>query len=168
VLASIRARQGQRPSLAVLSPNRPQVVRIETGMNKATIDGSLAHLSGFRYPRGKSGFVHTVDSFQGSDADLVVVSLVRHSAKVGTSALGFLRDPRRLNVLLSRAKYQMILVTSLSFLKSAASGVNPDRLETHSLFFISKAVEVMEGLGSQISSSGVQHMATVRPSELRP
>jgi hypothetical protein len=44
----------------------------------------------------------------------------------GAGALGFLRDRRRMNVALSRAKAQLILVGSLGFLREAVRGVNPD------------------------------------------
>ncbi len=44
--------------------------------------------------------VHTVDSFQGSEADIVILSFVRS----GGSSVGFLSDFRRLNVALTRAK----------------------------------------------------------------
>jgi len=61
-------------------------------------------------------FCGTVDSFQGGEADLVLISLVRNNAhSTPSKALGFLRDNRRMNVLLSRAKWRLILVGSLSF-----------------------------------------------------
>ena len=44
--------------------------------------------------------VHTVDSFQGSEADIVLLSFVRTSRE----SVGFLKDFRRLNVALTRAK----------------------------------------------------------------
>ena len=43
-----------------------------------------------------------VDSFQGCEADLVICSLVRGGAAADNSAGGFLADPRRANVLLTR------------------------------------------------------------------
>jgi len=50
--------------------------------------------------------VSTVDSSQGSEADVVIISFVR-----GTSGhMGFLKDNRRLNVALTRAKFQLICV----------------------------------------------------------
>ena len=61
---------------------------------------------------------HPLDSFQGNEADVVIISLVRNNHHAGVrSALGFLSDPRRLNVLLSRARWRMVLVGSLDFLQ---------------------------------------------------
>jgi hypothetical protein len=46
----------------------------------------------------------TVDRFQGHEADLVLLSFV----KTGTA--GFLNSPNRLNVALTRARYQLVLI----------------------------------------------------------
>ena len=77
------------------------------------------------------GICGTVDSFQGSEADIVVVSLVRNNQHVAPlSALGFLSDFRRMNVLLSRARWQLIIVGSLSFLGTiveAAKGTGNEK-----------------------------------------
>ena len=54
--------------------------------------------------------------FQGGEADVVLISLVRNNAhSTPSKALGFLRDNRRMNVLVSRAKWRLILIGSLSF-----------------------------------------------------
>jgi superfamily I DNA and/or RNA helicase len=49
--------------------------------------------------------VCTVDRFQGHEADLVFLSLVNNHYKIG-----FLDNPNRLNVALTRAKYQLVIV----------------------------------------------------------
>lgn len=51
--------------------------------------------------------IDTVDAFQGKEADLVILSMVR-SGKRGK--LGFLKDSRRINVALTRAKLALIVV----------------------------------------------------------
>ena len=55
--------------------------------------------------------VATVDSSQGCEADIVIVSFVRSNFQDGkASKTGFLQDNRRLNVALTRAKFQLICV----------------------------------------------------------
>jgi superfamily I DNA and/or RNA helicase len=53
--------------------------------------------------------VASVDGYQGRESDRVIVSLVN------TERLGFLQDPKRLNVMLSRARKQLVIVGSLRF-----------------------------------------------------
>jgi superfamily I DNA and/or RNA helicase len=66
--------------------------------------------------------VHTVDSFQGREADVVVVSLVRNNDREQLqSALGFLTQEERMNVLLSRASAQLIVIGCLPLLESFSS-----------------------------------------------
>lgn len=49
----------------------------------------------------------TIDSFQGQEADTVLVSLVRSNDE---GKIGFLKEYRRMNVLLTRAKSRLIIV----------------------------------------------------------
>mmetsp|Transcript_475 Transcript_475/g.1221 ORF Transcript_475/g.1221 Transcript_475/m.1221 type:complete len:1117 (+) Transcript_475:151-3501(+) len=58
--------------------------------------------------------VATVDSSQGCEADFVIVSFVRSEGKAGRSSVGFVADDRRLNVALTRAKYQMICLGNIN------------------------------------------------------
>jgi superfamily I DNA and/or RNA helicase len=99
VLDKLRAAgAGQAPALAVLSPYRQQTERLQQAIAAARTD-RLSHLGKFHAPSSASEFAGTVDSFQGGEADLVIISLVRNNARYGSSALGFIRDPRRMNVL---------------------------------------------------------------------
>jgi senataxin len=63
--------------------------------------------------------VATVDSSQGSEADVVILSFVRTPQR-GYSNVGFLDNDRRLNVGLTRAKYQLICVANVERFETIA------------------------------------------------
>jgi hypothetical protein len=107
---------GEKPTLAVLTPYREQARRLRDRINDER-GALLAHISAFGVEGEAGNPVATVDSFQGSEADVVLISLVRNNHHTGRRALGFLSDPRRMNVLLSRAKWKLVLVGSLEFLE---------------------------------------------------
>jgi hypothetical protein len=54
----------------------------------------------------------TVDRFQGYEADLVLLSFVK------SGSVGFLNSPNRMNVALTRARYQLVLIGDRSWLAS--------------------------------------------------
>jgi hypothetical protein len=117
-LSLLRPQSSNRPTLAVLSPYKQQVKRLRSEIDRQ-LGGSLSHLGGFTRAVGVDDFCGTVDSFQGDQADLVLVSLVRNNwHTIPAKALGFLRDDRRMNVLLSRARWRLVVVGSLKFLES--------------------------------------------------
>ena len=72
----------------------------------------------------KSGFdIGTVDSFQGSDRDIIIYDCVRsgmaNKDKKGGAKISFIADEKRLNVSLSRAKSLLIIVGDMNFLFNA-------------------------------------------------
>ena len=70
--------------------------------------------------------VSTVDASQGCEADIVIVSFVRGSF----GHMGFLKDIRRLNVALTRAKFQLICVGNHAAIHDLDSGSGNDTLKS--------------------------------------
>jgi superfamily I DNA and/or RNA helicase len=121
-----RDKDGRLPTLVILSPYLAQVDHFER-LLKHQIDPETGRLFGFESPRKNKKFIYTSDSFQGGEADVVIASLVRNNTLVGTRALGFIKNPQRMNVLLSRARQKLVLATSRQFIADAVNGVDPDR-----------------------------------------
>jgi len=82
-------------SVAILSPYRAQIDLIKEKIQKEFPDETTLPL------------VQTIDSFQGRESDTVILSFVRTNED---GEIGFLKDYRRLNVGLTRAKSTLILV----------------------------------------------------------
>ena len=61
--------------------------------------------------------VYTVDSFQGSENDIVIISFVRSNS---AGRLGFIKDFQRLNVALTRAKHMLICLGDVHTLAGEA------------------------------------------------
>ncbi len=53
--------------------------------------------------------IRTTDEYQGREAELVVLSMVRNNS-LGQRAWGFMAEPERLNVMLSRARFRLVVV----------------------------------------------------------
>ena len=73
-----------------------------------TASGQRGNTRNFRLPKGSDRPIKitlcTVDRFQGHEADVVFLSFVK------SGSIGFLDSPNRLNVGLTRAKYQLVLI----------------------------------------------------------
>ncbi|MBX3500033.1 MAG: AAA family ATPase [Alphaproteobacteria bacterium] len=110
----------------VLSPYNDQLDLIDHLLSEARREGRLATMykPPFDLAFGKRSGA-TVDEFQGSEADIVVVSLVRNNPLVARKSLGFLREPNRMNVLLSRARHKLIIVGSWDFFASRCDDHTP-------------------------------------------
>ncbi|RAH66593.1 putative NF-X1 finger and helicase domain protein [Aspergillus aculeatinus CBS 121060] len=100
-LHKLRRRLGQLYTIALGD-------RDEDDLNKAGFDDDLTpNCTGVRSTLLQSVRIATIDNFQGEEASVVVISLVRSNPQ---NNCGFLRTPNRINVLLSRAKHGMYII----------------------------------------------------------
>ncbi|MBK7958843.1 MAG: hypothetical protein IPK03_12515 [Bacteroidetes bacterium] len=51
--------------------------------------------------------IQTIDAFQGQERDIIYISLVRSNTE---SEIGFLKDYRRMNVAMTRAKKMLVVI----------------------------------------------------------
>jgi hypothetical protein len=105
--------------VAILSPYTRQVNLLEAHLANQRLPDHLIPKMSLKVQADNSleslRLAHTVDSFQGNEADLVIVSLVRNNTGEHGSALGFLEEKERMNVLLSRAQRMLVLVGCWDF-----------------------------------------------------
>jgi superfamily I DNA and/or RNA helicase len=166
ILRQVRAEGGKPPSLAVLSPYQRQAERLARAIEDER-KVSLAHLGSFRSAVTAGLLAGTVDSFQGSEADLVIVSLVRNNGDDGARALGFLRDARRMNVLLSRARWQLVLVGSRGFFRAHARAYGKGSVAPPELGCIGTLMGIVDRLEKEQLPDGTPKFATIGASRLQ-
>jgi superfamily I DNA and/or RNA helicase len=83
--------------IGIISPYRAQVHYLRYLLKKEP----------FFRPFRRLITVHTVDGFQGQERDVILISLVRANA---IGQIGFLRDLRRMNVAMTRARMKLIIL----------------------------------------------------------
>ena len=88
---------------------KPESIGIVTPYEgqRSYIVQSMQQTGSFRKEAYKEIEVASVDAFQGREKDFIVLSCVRSNDHQG---IGFLSDPRRLNVALTRAKYGLVIL----------------------------------------------------------
>ena len=87
----------ERIDVGIISPYRAQVQLLRQLLRKNE------YLKPFR----RFITVNTVDGFQGQERDIIVISLVRSNDE---GQIGFLRDLRRMNVAITRARMKVIIL----------------------------------------------------------
>ena len=73
--------------------------------------------------------VHTTDGFQGKEADFIILSLVRNNILSGRRRWGFVTDPHRLNVALSRAREGLLIVSTMQQINESEMEKGEDHLQ---------------------------------------
>ena len=87
----------ERLDVGIISPYRAQVQLLRRMLRKSAYFKPLRHLI----------TVNTVDGFQGQERDLIVISMVRQNEE---GQIGFLRDLRRMNVAITRARMKLFIM----------------------------------------------------------
>ena len=91
---------------AGVKPNAIGIITPYEGQRSYVVQ-SMQQTGTFKKEYYKEIEVASVDAFQGREKDFIVLSCVRSNDHQG---IGFLSDPRRLNVALTRAKYGLVIL----------------------------------------------------------
>ena len=112
---------GDSIDVGIISPYRAQVLYLKKLIKKYE----------FFKPYRRLISVNTVDGFQGQERDVILISLVRSNDE---GQIGFLKDLRRMNVAMTRARMKLIILG------------NKDTMTKHP--FYKKLWEYVEGLNN--------------------
>ncbi|MFK8100991.1 MAG: AAA domain-containing protein [Saprospiraceae bacterium] len=84
------------PDIGIISPYKEQVRYLRKNFQQEEQLKAIEQLS-----------IDTIDAFQGQERSMIYISLVRSNEK---GVIGFLKDYRRMNVAMTRAKMQLVVI----------------------------------------------------------
>ncbi len=87
----------EMPTVGIITPYRSQIIHMK---EQFTEDETLTAYQEFVT-------INTIDGFQGQERDVIYISLVRSNDK---NEIGFLNDYRRMNVAMTRARKQLVII----------------------------------------------------------
>jgi hypothetical protein len=102
--------EGKEWTVACLTFYKGQEARIRKRLQKLT--GRESAFSNFNIEKNDKKInikLHSVDKFQGHEADIVFLSMVQ------THRDGFMDNPNRLNVAITRAKFQLVIIGDYNY-----------------------------------------------------
>jgi superfamily I DNA and/or RNA helicase len=106
--------------IGIISPYAAQVRYIS---NEISADSSLS---------GLDLEVNSIDGFQGQEKDVIYISLVRSNP---AGEIGFVKDERRLNVAMTRARKKLVIIGDSSTLgQHPLFGKFLDHIEKHGAY----------------------------------
>jgi ATP-dependent RNA/DNA helicase IGHMBP2 len=125
IQSQVPERLEQGLKVGIITPYKEQVRQLNQQLQNSPMLADFAdHVN-----------INTVDGFQGQERDVVYISLVRSNKR---NQIGFLRDIRRMNVALTRARQKLVVVGD-----SATLGEHP---------FYRDFFDYVEGIGAYRSA----------------
>lgn len=95
-LLTLAGEEHKNMSIGIVSPYREQVVMMQDKM-RTDFD---------HFPEADID-IDTIDSFQGQERDIIYITMVRSNPQ---GEIGFLKDTRRMNVAMTRARKKLIII----------------------------------------------------------
>jgi predicted DNA helicase len=95
-LLTLAGEEHKNLSIGIVSPYREQVVMMQDKM-RTDFD---------HFPEADID-IDTIDSFQGQERDIIYITMVRSNPQ---GEIGFLKDTRRMNVAMTRARKKLIII----------------------------------------------------------
>lgn len=117
--SKVPAEPGQEKELVILTPYNLQKNHINERANELNQLLPDGYVFPFDKRIGKRQPAFSIDSFQGKEADIVIISLVRNS---DPKDIRFIASPDRLNVMVSRSRKMLVFVGHWDFLRGAVEG----------------------------------------------
>jgi len=142
----------QRLLKSNVNPNNIGIITPYTGQSSYLTNFLSSSIDNF----GTNIMISSVDSFQGGERDYIIFSSVRSNRD---NTIGFLGDPKRLNVTVTRARYGLIMVGNASLLSSSSI------LWHKFITFLQKKNVVVEG---QIESMKISQKVYSAPKSKKP
>ena len=97
----------QSKDIGIITPYKKQIEELNKVINDGVIEENKIE-------------INTVDSYQGREKEYIIFSTVRSNngniEGKEDNPMGFVKDPKRLNVAITRAKYGMFIVGNADFL----------------------------------------------------
>ncbi len=118
----------KKPEISIITPYNQQKEHLEAQLPKKLPSDSEIDIR---------NSIYSVDSFQGRESDLIIISLVRNNSNTKSlnSIFGFISEKERLNVMLSRSMCAMIVVGNIDLWKEMRGLDSAERLFEVAEFF---------------------------------
>lgn len=139
-LCRLISHSGLTPTVAVIAMYAEQVAQLEKALEPILPGTEVA----------------SVDSFEGREADVVILSLVRSNAQ---SKIGFLENANRVNVALSRAQRLLVIIGDMTTLAAGSMAIF-GALRTQVNGLEPKGFAKIVGPGAIVSACGMAKVAS--------